>query len=104
MQLNLSKTLRASKKPCTLLFLGAGHVDDLFPYFLRHARQAFPHLDCLDDLKKISDLRTPANWFVLIFIYFFIFSKFYLHKVKYQLYASINRVDFRMANILDKFI
>ncbi|CAB3258156.1 unnamed protein product [Arctia plantaginis] len=42
---------------------GAGHVDDLFPYFLRHARQAFPHLDCLEDLKQISDLRTPANWY-----------------------------------------
>lgn len=42
---------------------GAGHVDDLFPYFLRHARRAFPHLDCLEDLKKISDLRTPANWY-----------------------------------------
>ncbi|KAG6448066.1 hypothetical protein O3G_MSEX005306 [Manduca sexta] len=42
---------------------GAGHVDDLFPYFLRHARLAFPHLDCLEDLKKISDLRTPANWY-----------------------------------------
>ena len=39
-------------------------MDNLFPYFLRHARQAFPHLDCLEDLKKISDLRTPANWFV----------------------------------------
>lgn len=42
---------------------GAGHVDDLFPYFLQHARLAFPHLDCLEDLKKISDLRTPANWY-----------------------------------------
>ncbi|CAH2208187.1 jg1114, partial [Pararge aegeria aegeria] len=43
------------------ILVGAGHVDDLFPYFLRHARLAFPHLDCLDDLKKISDLRTPAS-------------------------------------------
>ncbi|XP_071440725.1 ATP-dependent RNA helicase SUV3 homolog, mitochondrial [Hetaerina americana] len=42
---------------------GAGHVDDVFPYFLRHARQIFPHLECMDDLKKISDLRTPANWY-----------------------------------------
>ncbi|KAG7305200.1 RNA helicase [Plutella xylostella] len=42
---------------------GAGNVNDLFPYFVRHARLAFPHLDCLDDLKKISDLRTPANWY-----------------------------------------
>ncbi|XP_063227571.1 ATP-dependent RNA helicase SUV3 homolog, mitochondrial [Bacillus rossius redtenbacheri] len=42
---------------------GAGHVDDIFPYFLRHAKQIFPHLECMDDLKKISDLRTPANWY-----------------------------------------
>ncbi|XP_050439291.1 ATP-dependent RNA helicase SUV3 homolog, mitochondrial [Adelges cooleyi] len=42
---------------------GAGHVDDIFPYFLRHAKQMFPHLECMDDLKKISDLRTPANWY-----------------------------------------
>lgn len=42
---------------------GAGHVDDIFPYFLRHAKQIFPHLECMDDLKKISDLRQPANWY-----------------------------------------
>ncbi|CAO1442803.1 unnamed protein product [Diamesa hyperborea] len=42
---------------------GAGHIDDIFPYFLRHAKQIFPHLDCMDDLKKISDLRLPANWY-----------------------------------------
>lgn len=41
---------------------GAGHMDDIFPYYLRHARQMFPHLECMDDLKKISDLRSPANW------------------------------------------
>ncbi|XP_053946950.1 ATP-dependent RNA helicase SUV3 homolog, mitochondrial [Anastrepha ludens] len=41
----------------------AGHVDDIFPYFLRHAKTIFPHLDCMDDLKKISDLRTPAGWY-----------------------------------------
>ncbi|RZF36985.1 hypothetical protein LSTR_LSTR004673 [Laodelphax striatellus] len=42
---------------------GAGHVDDIFPYYLRHAKQMFPHLECMDDLKKISDLREPANWY-----------------------------------------
>ncbi|XP_018320341.1 ATP-dependent RNA helicase SUV3 homolog, mitochondrial [Agrilus planipennis] len=42
---------------------GAGHVTDIFPYFLRHAKEMFPHLECLDDLKKISDLRDPANWY-----------------------------------------
>ncbi|XP_017482881.1 PREDICTED: ATP-dependent RNA helicase SUV3 homolog, mitochondrial [Rhagoletis zephyria] len=41
----------------------AGHVDDIFPFFLRHAKTIFPHLECMDDLKKISDLRTPANWY-----------------------------------------
>uniref|UniRef100_A0A4W3KFL3 ATP-dependent RNA helicase SUPV3L1, mitochondrial n=2 Tax=Callorhinchus milii TaxID=7868 RepID=A0A4W3KFL3_CALMI len=42
---------------------GAGHVDDLFPYFMRQAKQVFPMLDCMDDLRKISDLRLPANWY-----------------------------------------
>ncbi|NWI19169.1 SUV3 helicase, partial [Crypturellus soui] len=40
-----------------------GHVDDLFPFFLRHAKQIFPMLDCMDDLRKISDLRLPPNWY-----------------------------------------
>ncbi|TRY66541.1 hypothetical protein DNTS_015920 [Danionella cerebrum] len=26
-----------------------GHIDDIFPYFIRHAKQIFPMLDCLDD-------------------------------------------------------
>lgn len=42
---------------------GAGHVDSLFSYFMRHAKQIFPHLECMDDLRKISDLRSPANWY-----------------------------------------
>lgn len=42
---------------------GHRHIDDLFPYFLSHARDVFPHLNCIDDLKQISDLRTPANWY-----------------------------------------
>ncbi|ODN01153.1 ATP-dependent RNA helicase SUV3, mitochondrial, partial [Orchesella cincta] len=42
---------------------GAAHVDDLFAYFVKHAKQIFPHLECMDDLKKISDLRSPANWY-----------------------------------------
>nr|CAG4640662.1 EOG090X01V1 [Eulimnadia texana] len=45
------------------ILAGAAHVDSLVPFFLQHARQVFPHLECLDDLKKISDLRTPANWY-----------------------------------------
>lgn len=42
---------------------GAAHFDDLFPYFLKHAREIYPHLDCMNDLKKISDLSNPANWY-----------------------------------------
>ncbi|XP_012267199.2 ATP-dependent RNA helicase SUV3 homolog, mitochondrial isoform X2 [Athalia rosae] len=44
---------------------GSGHVADIFPYYLRHAKQMFPHIECMDDLKQISDLRTPANWYPL---------------------------------------
>lgn len=42
---------------------GAGHIDDMFPYFMRHAKMIFPMLDCMEDLRKISDLRVPANWY-----------------------------------------
>uniref|UniRef100_A0AAY4E5X4 ATP-dependent RNA helicase SUPV3L1, mitochondrial n=1 Tax=Denticeps clupeoides TaxID=299321 RepID=A0AAY4E5X4_9TELE len=42
---------------------GAGHIDDIYPYFIRHAKQIFPMLDCMEDLRKISDLRVPANWY-----------------------------------------
>lgn len=45
------------------IICGAGHIDDIFPYFMRHAKQIFPMLDCMDDLRKISDLRVPANWY-----------------------------------------
>lgn len=41
---------------------GAGHITDIFPYFIRHAKEIFPHIECMDELKQISDLRTPANW------------------------------------------
>lgn len=41
----------------------SGHVIDVFPYFLRHARQMFPHLECMDDLKRISDLTSPPSWY-----------------------------------------
>src|SRR6218665_423736 len=50
------------------IFQKARHVDDLFPYFLEHAKTVFPHLECMEDLKKISDLRLPANWSVNILL------------------------------------
>lgn len=42
---------------------GHKHVDDLYKSFMKHAKTIFPHIDCLDDLKKISDLRLPPNWY-----------------------------------------
>ncbi|XP_064466050.1 ATP-dependent RNA helicase SUPV3L1, mitochondrial-like isoform X2 [Ornithodoros turicata] len=45
------------------LLQGGSHVDDLFPYFLQHAKQIFPHLECMEELQKISDLRLPGNWY-----------------------------------------
>ncbi|XP_066149573.1 ATP-dependent RNA helicase SUV3 homolog, mitochondrial [Euwallacea fornicatus] len=61
--------LEASALPVDLhvvvsdILQGARNHTDIFPYFLRHAKQMFPHLECMDDLKKISDLRSPANWY-----------------------------------------
>lgn len=40
-----------------------GHITDLFPFFLSHAREAFPHLECYEELRKISDLGLPYNWY-----------------------------------------
>ncbi|RNA39537.1 ATP-dependent RNA helicase mitochondrial, partial [Brachionus plicatilis] len=37
---------------------------DLFPYFLRHAHELFPHLHCMEDLKHISDLTEPSYWYI----------------------------------------
>ncbi|XP_037574905.1 ATP-dependent RNA helicase SUV3 homolog, mitochondrial [Dermacentor silvarum] len=45
------------------LLQGGRHLDDLVPYFLQHARQIFPHLECMEELQKISDLRHPGNWY-----------------------------------------
>ncbi len=45
------------------LFRGQTHNTDLFPFFLRHARKVFPHLECLDELKSLSDLTDPPNWY-----------------------------------------
>ena len=42
---------------------GSCHVDDLFPFFLNHARIVFPHIECIEELKKISDSRLPHNWY-----------------------------------------
>lgn len=42
---------------------GAAHFDDLFPYFMKHAKAIYPHLDCMTDLRKISDLTNPADWY-----------------------------------------
>jgi len=42
---------------------GVIHNHDIFPYFLTHAKAVFPHLDCMDELKLISDLTNPPNWY-----------------------------------------
>ncbi|OAF66361.1 hypothetical protein A3Q56_05920 [Intoshia linei] len=39
------------------------HVDSLFPYFLSHAKQMFPHLDCMEDLLIVADLTKPSSWY-----------------------------------------
>uniref|UniRef100_A0A7E4ZPZ0 ATP-dependent RNA helicase SUV3 homolog, mitochondrial n=1 Tax=Panagrellus redivivus TaxID=6233 RepID=A0A7E4ZPZ0_PANRE len=38
-------------------------VDSLFVFFLGHAWKVYPHLESLEDLKLISDLTQPHNWY-----------------------------------------
>lgn len=42
---------------------GHKHISDLFPFFLSHSREAFPHLECHEELRKISDLGLPYSWY-----------------------------------------
>lgn len=42
---------------------GAAHYDDLFSYFMKHAKAIYPHRNRMTDLKKIIDLTNPANWY-----------------------------------------
>lgn len=44
---------------------GHGHVTDIYPFFLKHARDAFPHLECHEELRKISNLGKPHSWYPL---------------------------------------
>ncbi len=38
-------------------------MTDIYPYFLRHVNQLYPHMSIMDDLKQISDLTEPINWY-----------------------------------------
>jgi len=44
-------------------YYGSDHATNLFPLFLAFARQVHPMLNCIDEVKKISDLRGPADLF-----------------------------------------
>ena len=50
-------------KPENCLSSIAGHVDDLFPYFMAYARWRFPEEASMTSLKKISDLTSPPAWY-----------------------------------------
>ncbi|KAL7076333.1 hypothetical protein ACQ4LE_004651 [Meloidogyne hapla] len=38
-------------------------VDQIYPYFLRHAHKVFPHLERINELRVISDLTHPHDWY-----------------------------------------
>jgi ATP-dependent RNA helicase SUPV3L1/SUV3 len=42
----------------------AANMNDLFPFFLKHAFELYPHLNCMDELKQISDLTEPSYWYL----------------------------------------
>jgi ATP-dependent RNA helicase SUPV3L1/SUV3 len=37
------------------IIAGACHLDNLLSFLIQHEKKAFPHLECLDELKKITD-------------------------------------------------
>lgn len=41
----------------------ARNILDIYPYFLNYVKKMYPHIECLDELKKISDLRNPSKWY-----------------------------------------
>ncbi|KAG6798484.1 ATP-dependent RNA helicase SUV3, mitochondrial [Apis mellifera caucasica] len=41
----------------------ARNILDLYPYFLDYVKKMYPHIECIDELKKISDLRNPSKWY-----------------------------------------
>ena len=41
----------------------ASNESDIFPYFIEHAYKMFPHFNCLEELKELSDLTDPSNWY-----------------------------------------
>ena len=59
-----NKLLNPSKFPLKLSFLDHS-VDQIYPYFLRHAHKVFPHLERINELRIISDLTHPHNWYPL---------------------------------------
>uniref|UniRef100_A0A8R1HXG4 Suv3_N domain-containing protein n=1 Tax=Caenorhabditis japonica TaxID=281687 RepID=A0A8R1HXG4_CAEJA len=42
---------------------GGKDCEMLYPFFLDHSKQVFPHLEAMDDLRIISDLTQPHNWY-----------------------------------------
>ncbi|CAP26340.3 Protein CBG06022 [Caenorhabditis briggsae] len=42
---------------------GGKDCEMLYPFFLDHSKQVFPHLEAMDDLRIISDLTRPHNWY-----------------------------------------
>ncbi|KAF7990608.1 hypothetical protein HCN44_000413 [Aphidius gifuensis] len=45
--------------------LNDDNVFGLFPYFMKHAKAIFLRVECMDDLKEISDSCKPANCYPL---------------------------------------
>uniref|UniRef100_A0A915Q7P2 RNA helicase n=1 Tax=Setaria digitata TaxID=48799 RepID=A0A915Q7P2_9BILA len=38
-------------------------VDSIYPYFIEHTKRVYPHLECEKELKTLSDLTKPHNWY-----------------------------------------
>ena len=51
---------------CLLVLQNAADVDVLMPHFMAFMSEHFPELSIIDRLREVSDLSSPAQWYVSV--------------------------------------
>ena len=51
---------------CLLVLQNAADVDMLMPHFMAFMSEHFPELSIIDRLREVSDLSSPAQWYVSV--------------------------------------
>ena len=70
---SLTCTAYISKQPNLQKLLGdviagSAHIDELFPYYLKHTREKYPAVTLIPQLREISNLSEPHLWCVCVHV------------------------------------